>query len=207
MKTCRYCGEKNFDSNTICSRCNQPIYEKHNPFQNQQPIASSYAQTNNGCLVESGLSIATKVIMVSLSVSLGIGFIIFLILWLIALALSPLEATLILPYMLCFFIFGGINVYMTISYFNKIYHKEAISIGFKICAILFVGIVPGVLMLCDSGNGYRYEAIKPTPIPTTIEQPQSNDSINELKRYKELLDIGIITQEEFDAKKKQILGL
>jgi len=30
---------------------------------------------------------------------------------------------------------------------------------------------------------------------------------DELKKYKELLDGGVITQEEFDAKKKQILGL
>ena len=30
---------------------------------------------------------------------------------------------------------------------------------------------------------------------------------DELKKYKELLDMGIITQEEFEAKKKQLLGL
>ena len=30
---------------------------------------------------------------------------------------------------------------------------------------------------------------------------------DELKKFKELLDAGIITQEEFDAKKKQLLGL
>ncbi len=29
----------------------------------------------------------------------------------------------------------------------------------------------------------------------------------EIKRFKELLDLGIITQEEFEAKKKQLLGL
>lgn len=42
---------------------------------------------------------------------------------------------------------------------------------------------------------------------TTIKQeiPQSN--ADELKKYKELLDSGVISQEEFDAKKKQILGL
>lgn len=33
------------------------------------------------------------------------------------------------------------------------------------------------------------------------------DPIAELKRYKELLDMGIITQDEFDAKKEQLLGL
>ena len=32
-------------------------------------------------------------------------------------------------------------------------------------------------------------------------------SADELKKYKELLDMGVITQEEFDAKKKQLLGL
>ena len=32
-------------------------------------------------------------------------------------------------------------------------------------------------------------------------------SADELKKFKELLDSGIITQEEFDAKKKQLLGL
>lgn len=30
---------------------------------------------------------------------------------------------------------------------------------------------------------------------------------DELKKYKDLLDQGVITQEEFDAKKKQLLGL
>ena len=39
---------------------------------------------------------------------------------------------------------------------------------------------------------------------------QSNNSTSnadELKKYKELFDGGVITQEEFDAKKKQLLGL
>ena len=30
---------------------------------------------------------------------------------------------------------------------------------------------------------------------------------DELKKFKELLDSGVISQEEFDAKKKQLLGL
>lgn len=37
------------------------------------------------------------------------------------------------------------------------------------------------------------------------EIPQSN--AEELRKYKELLDLGVITQEEFNAKKKQLLGL
>ena len=34
-----------------------------------------------------------------------------------------------------------------------------------------------------------------------------NDTASELKKFNELLKEGIITQEEFDAKKKQLLGL
>lgn len=34
-----------------------------------------------------------------------------------------------------------------------------------------------------------------------------SDEADQLKKYKDLLDSGIITQEEFDAKKKQLLGL
>ena len=39
---------------------------------------------------------------------------------------------------------------------------------------------------------------------TVIQQASAAD---EIKKYKELLDMGIISQEEFDAKKKQLLGL
>lgn len=40
--------------------------------------------------------------------------------------------------------------------------------------------------------------------PTVFQQ---NDEADQLKKYKDLLDGGIITQDEFDAKKKQLLGL
>lgn len=44
-----------------------------------------------------------------------------------------------------------------------------------------------------------------------LKNPQSqssgDDSLDQLKKLKELLDGGVITQEEFDAKKKQLLGV
>lgn len=36
---------------------------------------------------------------------------------------------------------------------------------------------------------------------------QSSSAVDEIKQFKSLLDDGIITQEEFDAKKKQLLGI
>lgn len=45
-------------------------------------------------------------------------------------------------------------------------------------------------------------------VPTaTIRQEVPQSKAHELKEYKELLDMGVISQEEFDAKKKQLLGL
>ena len=45
---------------------------------------------------------------------------------------------------------------------------------------------------------------QPSQSTTVIQQLSAAD---EIKKFKELLDMGIITQEEFDAKKKQLLGL
>jgi len=42
---------------------------------------------------------------------------------------------------------------------------------------------------------------------TVIKQETSQSNADELKKYKDLLDSGIITQEEFEAKKKQLLNL
>lgn len=40
-----------------------------------------------------------------------------------------------------------------------------------------------------------------------VIKEETSNSTDELKKFKELLDMGIITQEEFDIKKKQLLGL
>ena len=48
---------------------------------------------------------------------------------------------------------------------------------------------------------------KPIVPATTIKQEIHQSNAEELKKYKDLLDMGVISQEEFDAKKKQLLGL
>lgn len=42
---------------------------------------------------------------------------------------------------------------------------------------------------------------------TVEEQSVSLSPVQQLKEYKELLDLEIITQEEFDKKKKELLNL
>lgn len=38
---------------------------------------------------------------------------------------------------------------MTVHYFNAIKRGEKLSTGFKICSLLFVSLVAGIVMLCD----------------------------------------------------------
>ena len=45
------------------------------------------------------------------------------------------------------------------------------------------------------------------PIKKQVFVNTQKETADDLKAYKELLDSGVISQEEFDAKKKQILGL
>lgn len=97
-----------------------------------------------------------------------------------------------------------------------------------LCLILaiFVPIIPPILMqdkvnaictvnqpLSQSVAAQPVQAqsqAQPQPVQPQV-QPQATqpvvDETELLKKYKELLDTGVITQEEFDAKKKQLLGL
>lgn len=50
--------------------------------------------------------------------------------------------------------------------------------------------------------------MEPDPIPEAQPEPVDDDqTIQALRKYKTLLDEGVITQEDFEAKKKQLLGL
>ena len=62
---------------------------------------------------------------------------------------------------------------------------------------------------CPSCRSTNISEIKDSEV---LQQQNSTTAfatspIEEIKKYKELLDMGIITQEEFDVKKKQLLGL
>lgn len=39
---------------------------------------------------------------------------------------------------------------MTVSYSRKIESGETVSTGFKVCTLLFVNLIAGILMLCDN---------------------------------------------------------
>lgn len=72
--------------------------------------------------------------------------------------------------------------------------------------------VPKAVALVDLINSFPQKALNKSnnqlsngPISATQSSPA--DPLDEIKKLKGLLDIGAITQEEFDAKKKQLLDL
>lgn len=62
---------------------------------------------------------------------------------------------------------------------------------------------------CPNCNSTNLSIISDEEFETMKSQSTKNNvsPADELKKFKELLDMGVITQEEFDAKKKQLLGL
>lgn len=116
--------------------------------------------------------------------------------------------------LLCMFVpFYSIYwVYKSAQRIDKLAAAEGISSDLStLCLILaiFVGIIPPILMQ-DKINAIVTAGDAPIQQQTAEVHKTAKPDLGtaeELKTYKELLDEGVITQEEFDAKKKQLLGL
>ena len=75
-------------------------------------------------------------------------------------------------------------------------------------ALLFVGLwIKTIDAPSTTGPVNEYAVFDPQTAYAASEAAAIIGGADKLKQYKELLDSGTITQEEFDAKKKQILGL
>lgn len=208
MKICKNCGAENFEINTECEKCKQPLLKEHftpptyqeipNATSNDIPSIEYYSPASNG------LSIAAKVIMIINTSALGLLSLFCFISWIALLTSKIYELRFFaVSFFICTWIsiaFTIITLLMTVSYAKKINLKQPISTSFKVCTLLFVSFLAGILMLCDSKNGQKVVIQAP---------PKANAKVptEELREYKALLDSGIISEEEFEKKKKQILGL
>lgn len=65
------------------------------------------------------------------------------------------------------------------------------------------------LWKAEKMRNYILECKKPKPVTVqqTVVQHQADDAADQIRKLKSLLDDGILTQDEFDAKKKKILGI
>lgn len=119
--------------------------------------------------------------------------------------------------LLCMFV-PFYYIYWTYKSAQRI-DKFAISKGQQsdisaLCLILsiFIGIVPPIIMQDKINNIVKPKNnVNITTKTDTTPTSTTNSSIigvaDEIKKYKDLLDVGIITQEEFETKKKKLLDL
>lgn len=117
--------------------------------------------------------------------------------------------------LLCLFVpFYGIYwTYKTAQRVDKIAaEKNATSDLATLCLVLdiFAPIIPPILMQ-DKINKVITAGDVQKESKTVRSEAKKEEtevgSADEIKKFKELLDMGAITQEEFDAKKNQLLGL
>ena len=77
-------------------------------------------------------------------------------------------------------------------------YQNAVEKLHELAMSLMQIICPGAQEVHDEKE--RVQAVKPI-------QTKGSSAVEEIKQFKELLDAGIITEEEFAAKKRQLLGL
>lgn len=86
--------------------------------------------------------------------------------------------------------------------------KSMLVSSVEIVALLFVGMwVKEVVAPAEASPVNECATFNSQSINSTSASSSAIGGADKLKMYKDLLDTGTITQEEFDAKKKQILGL
>ena len=111
-----------------CANCGTALADEANACSNcgafvnasTQNAAPAAAPTASSPKSESGLVTAAKILMIISTVAQG---------W------------MLIPLAWC--------IPMTVSYFNAIKYNRPVSMALKVCTLLFVNTIAGVLMLCD----------------------------------------------------------
>ena len=101
----------------------------------------------------SDVKIVTKIFLLVKTSLSAISMIVFGFLWYIA--VSTQQITLVgfsILFAILSLVIFSLLLLVTSSYSKKIYLDAKISIGFKLGTLIFLGLVPGILMLCDADD-------------------------------------------------------
>ena len=105
------------------------------------------------------------------------------------------------------FVIGVLIHVVCLLAYGRVYYFD----GYGVTSLLWILVI--ILAVVGAGltafGTLMYIKSSPLEAKATdnAETIKNISSANELAKYKEIMDQGIITQEEFDAKKKQLLGL
>ena len=143
---CSCCGNEVREDERYCNKCgqNNEGYVERKPIEkveiyHQQPNNTTYSQpqpTYNQTNIyqqtnyqvtkpDSGVTTAAKVFMIIGTVLMAISTYLIGLAWCIP---------------------------MCIYYFNRVKDGQPIGTGFKVCSLLFVSLLGGILMLCDKDH-------------------------------------------------------
>lgn len=140
MKFCAFCGKQIDDNAIFCGHCGKATFEQpsqnQNSYQNQQNYQDfqdfqnsqgyqgyqSYQVPTEQKREPSGLAKAAKILMIIFGLITSITTYGIGLAWYIP---------------------------MVISYSRKLKRGKKVSTGFKVCTLLFVSTIAGILMLCD----------------------------------------------------------
>jgi hypothetical protein len=134
MKFCAFCGKQIDDNAIFCGHCgkatfeqpsqNQQNYQDFQDFQNYQGYQGyqPYQAPTEQKREPSGLAKAAKILMIIFGLITSITTYGIGLAWYIP---------------------------MVISYSRKLKRGKKVSTGFKVCTLLFVSTIAGILMLCD----------------------------------------------------------
>ncbi len=99
-------------------------------------------------------------------------------------------------------------IYKSAQRMDKLAQLKGIRSGISgVCLFfaIFLNFLPPIIMQARMNTIIK---TKTPAVPVASANPTLfADSADQIKKYKELLDMGAITQEEFDQKKTQLLGL
>ena len=93
----------------------------------------------------------------------------------------------------------------TADYLNK--YRESAGIMEQLAKALMAIAFPGKPEIPVDANGRATTPAAPAQAAPAPAAAPAVDAVSEIQRYKTLLDQGIITEDEFAAKKKQLLGI
>lgn len=185
MKYCTHCGTQLVEGQAYCHNCGakveqnidqqsssynsqvddffadfqttkqQNYYQKvdtYGTFTNSQEQSDSQEHFR-----KSGFSIAAQVLMILTCVGYGILVMIVALVTLLTGDLMTTAEVVIVPILasLIYLLPLAWVIPMTVVYTKSIKKGKDVSIAFKICTLLFVSLIAGVLMLCDTRGDYK----------------------------------------------------
>ena len=162
MRICKHCGTKNFDIATTCEKCGQLVETPLDPVLERvgklEYVAGAVHKNNGVC-------VAAKVFLILRCVGSGLLALCSFLLWLISLVAVEMYAGLFsgsgiefyLAFVFWYFLISLIitvaGIWVTVHYCRETNAGRDVSVTFKVCILLLIDFIAGILMLCDAQHG------------------------------------------------------